>query len=115
MGGDFHRVSPSAPAVDAAADKDLLIVLAKRKQHGVAVAVDHRAGIAAGALAVGDDPLARFPSVTAVGAAAQEDVDLIVVAASVAARFAKGQHRTVWRYGQSGDAVGMVAFLAGGE
>ena len=56
------------------------------------VAVDDGAGIAAGLAAGFDDDALLGPGLTAVCAAAQDEVDLVVVSAGVFAGFAKGEH-----------------------
>ena len=110
--GDLRGVGPGTPAVAAAGDEDLLVVLAKREQHLAAGAVDHRTGVAAGAVAVGDDHLTGAPAAPAVAAAPQENVDFVIVAPGMAARLAKSQHRSVRRHGKGGYAEGVVAFPA---
>ena len=52
------------------------------------------------------------PGAPAVAAAAQENVDFVVVAPGMAARLAKSQHRSVRRHRQGGYAAGVVAFPA---
>jgi hypothetical protein len=56
------------------------------------VAVDDGAGIAAGLAAGFDDDLQFSPGLAAVFAAAQYEVDLVVVSAGVFAGFTKGEH-----------------------
>ena len=56
------------------------------------VAVDDGAGIAAGLAAGFDDDLPLGPGLTTVCAAAQDEVDLVVVSAGVLAGFAKGEY-----------------------
>ena len=109
------RLRPVDAIVFAPGDKYLLVILAKRQDNRSCSVVDDRAGVAAGAVAIGDDRQAGVPGPSAVVAAAQEDIDLVVVLSGVAARFAECQDGAPAGDCQRGDPVLAVPTLAGDE
>src|SRR5262249_37062029 len=90
-------------------------VVGHEEPDGPGLAIDDGAGVAAGVVAVVPDDLRLAPRPAAVGAAAQEQVDVATVAAALLAPFAEGEQGAFRRDDERRDAVGVVAPLAGRE
>ena len=96
-------------------DRGLAVVAAvprHQQADGSAGAVDHGAGIAAGVRPVVPDHLYVAPSLSAVAAAAQDQVDVAGVGAGLDSPLAKGEHRPCRRDDRGRDAQRQLQLAA---
>ncbi len=126
--GDFHRLTPAHSVVDTPHRETPCIVDAVQKLDRARLAVDdgdrivhcllalpslRLSRIAFDPLADVSDLLCRIPSHSAVGAAAQMDLDLTPVRPAVLASLAVGQHRTLGRHDDARNAIQRHSVHAG--
>jgi hypothetical protein len=86
-----------------------------QQPHRASLLIDDRARVAAGVVRFVPDDLELAPGLAAVGAAAQDEVDVPRVAAVVLAPLTEGEHGAALRGDERRDAVRVVPAVAGRE
>ena len=118
VGGDIAGLGPGLAVVARTGDEDAVVVAVERQPDHAGRLIDDGARIADRDLGIAPflvDQLELAPRLAAVGAPLLHQVEIAVIAAAVLATFADGEQRPLLRHDEGRDAVGVIAFLAGGE